>query len=459
MSIQVDSRKIKKGDTFVAIKGLTIDGHDFIEKAIENGATKIIAEKGNYSVDTEIVDDTRLYLANYLKEQYNEKLSKIKFIGLTGTNGKTTSCYLIYQALNLLGKKTAYIGTIGFYVDGKVRDLDNTTPDLIELYQMFDYCVENQVEVIAMEVSSHALELGRVLGIEFDFACFTNLTQDHLDFHKTLDNYKNSKIKLFDNLKNGKYAIINGDDPHYLDFCLENNTNVIYGFNKESDFRIIDYNLFIDSVSFSFVFENEKYDIKINIPGKYNIYNYMNLLIILNKMGYSIEKIIEISENLNAPSGRFETIKHNNSIIVIDYAHTPDAVINIIDNVSEYKKGKIITIIGCGGNRDKTKRPIMGKIATDKSDFVIFTNDNPRFEDEKEIMNDIVSDLEKNNYIIEYDRQKAIEKAIDLLNDDDILLILGKGHEDYQIIGDKKIHSSDLEIANNYINIISKKEK
>ena len=454
--IQVDSRKVKKGDTFVAIKGLYVDGHDYIEKAILAGASQIIAEYGEYSVPTIIVKDTREYLAKYLKEQYREQLSQIKFIGITGTNGKTTSCYLIYQALNKLNIKAAYIGTIGFYVDGKVKDLDNTTPDLVDLYEMFDYCIKNDVKVIAMEVSSHALSLGRVMGIEFDYAAFTNLTQDHLDFHKTLENYEQAKLILFKNLRNDKVAVINSDDEYYKDFCLKENNNILYGLNDFSDYRITKYSLHIDSVEFSFQYQNKEYDVKLNIPGKYNIYNYMNLLIILNKIGYSLGEIIKLSSTLKAPSGRFETLRYKDSVIIIDYAHTPDAVLNILDNVLEYKKGKVITIIGCGGDRDKTKRPIMGEIATSKSDFVIFTDDNPRTEDNHLIMNDIVSGVRKENYIIEHDRKKAIFEGFKMLKKDDILFILGKGHENYQIINHDKIHFSDLETAQEFIDTFSK---
>ena len=454
--IQVDSRKVKKGDTFVAIKGLYVDGHDYIEKAILAGAREVIAEYGEYSVPTILVKDTREYLAKYLKEQYNEQLSKIKFIGITGTNGKTTSCYLIYQALTKLGVKTAYIGTIGFYVDGKVKDLDNTTPDLIDLYEMFDYCIKNEVKVIAMEISSHALSLGRVMGIEFDYAAFTNLTQDHLDFHKSLENYEQAKLILFKNLRNDKVAVINSDDKYYKDFCLKENNNILYGLNDLADYKITKYSLHIDSVEFSFKYKNKEYDVKLNIPGKYNIYNYMNLLIILNKMGYSLEKIINLSSTLKAPSGRFETLRYKDSVIIIDYAHTPDAVLNILDNVLEYKKGKVITIIGCGGDRDKTKRPIMGEIATSKSDFVIFTDDNPRTEDNHLIMNDIISGVKKDNYMIKYDRKEAIFEGLKKLEKNDILLILGKGHEDYQVINHDKIHFSDLETVKKFIDIFSK---
>lgn len=451
MSIQVDSRKVKKGDTFIAIRGIYVDGHDFIYKAIENGATKIIAEKGNYSVETIIVDNTRTYLANYLKEKYKEKLSKIKFIGITGTNGKTTSCYLIYQALNMLHVKTAYIGTIGFFVEKKVKDLDNTTPDLLDLYEMFDYCIIKNVEVIAMEVSSHALALDRVLGIDFDYVAFTNLTQDHLDFHESFENYEQAKLKLFKSLKKDGIAIINGDSSYGKDFCLEQNKNILYGMNGEFDYSIIDYKLHLDSSEFTFKYNGQNYTVHLNIPGKYNIYNYMNLLIILHNMGYDLQNIINLSKSLKAPSGRFETIKFQDSIVIIDYAHTPDAVENIIDNVLEYKEGKIITIVGCGGDRDKTKRPIMGSIATEKSDFVIFTNDNPRTENEKDIMNDIMAGVNKNNYLIRYDREEAIKEGIKMLNNKDILLILGKGHEDYQVIGHDKVHCSDLEITKEFI--------
>ena len=453
MNIQVDSRKVKKGDTFIAIKGLYIDGHDYIQKAIENGASKIIAEYGEYSVETEIVENTRVYLANFLKEKYKEQLSKIKFIGLTGTNGKTTSCYLIYQALNKLGKKAAYIGTIGFYVDGKVKDLNNTTPDLLDLYEMFDYCIKENVEVITMEVSSHALALDRVLGLEFDYACFTNLTQDHLDFHKNFRNYEDAKLKLFHMLRGEKIAIINADDPCYKDFCLPENNNITYGTFENAIYNIEQYKLNIDSSEFTLKIDDKLYDIKINIPAKYNIYNYMNLFIILRQMGYDINKILELTNNLEAPSGRFETLKYKNSSIIIDYAHTPDAVENILDNVEEYKEGKIITIIGCGGERDRLKRPIMGNIATKKSDYVIFTNDNPRNEDEKQIMDDIIEGISKDNYEVEFDREKAVKKGIKMLKNKDILLILGKGHEDYQVIGNEKVHFSDLETAKKYINI------
>ncbi len=448
--IKIDSKKIKKGDTFLAIRAVNTDGHDYIESAILNGATKIIAERGSYSVETEIVPNTREYLANYLKNKYSSNLSKIKLIGITGTNGKTTSAYMAYCLLNKMGLKTAYIGTIGFYLNDEVETLKNTTPELMDLYEMFDKCIQSNVKVIIMEVSSHSLEIGRVMGLEFDMVAWTNLTQDHLDVHETLENYRNAKVKLFKMLKNNKIAIINNDDESNKCFKLDNNKNITYGMN-ESNYQILNYNLYLDSLFFILKYENKEYNIELNLSGKYNIYNYVVCLIIVHKLGYSIEDIIKESVNIESPKGRFDMVKYNDSSIIIDYAHTPDAVQNILKSVNEYRTGKIFTIIGCGGNRDKTKRPIMGEIATKLSNYVIFTNDNPRNENESEIINDIIKDLKNNNYEVLHDRVEAIKKGISLLNKNDILLILGKGHENYQILNDKTIHHDDKECVLNYI--------
>lgn len=451
MNIKIDSRKVIKGDTFVALPGIKTDGHDYIEKAIENGATKIIAEHGTYSVDTLLVEDTRKYLCDYLKETYYNDLKDIKFIGITGTNGKTTICYLIYNLLNILGVKTAYIGTIGFYIDKEVEELDNTTPEITDLYDMFLKAKTKETKVIVMEVSSHALEQGRVDGIEFDYAGFTNLTKEHLDFHINMENYSKAKQKLFERLKNDKVAVINADDEYYKDFIKQQNNNFTLGLNKDSDYKVLDYQLHMDKTDFKFEYQNKEYDVTINLPGEYNIHNFLTSLIIVNKMGYSIEEILSKTNILTAPPGRMDTISYNGRSIIIDYAHTPDAVENVLNCVNTYKKGKIITIVGCGGDRDKTKRPIMGDIATKLSDYVIFSNDNPRTENEKEIMNDITKDLKINNYEIEYDRGKAIKKAMSLLQENDMLLILGKGHETYQIIGTEHFHFSDKEEVEKYI--------
>ncbi len=446
IKLKSDSRKVKTGDTFIAIPNVERDGHDYIENAIENGATKIIAEKGSYSVKTEIVPNTREYLNNYLYKNYYPKFKSIKLIGVTGTNGKTTTCYLIFQMLKMLNKKCAYIGTIGFYYNDEKRILANTTPDIDLLYSMFLEAKENDCKYLVMEVSSHALDMNRVYGLTFDEVAFTNLTQDHLDYHKTLENYMEAKKILFNKTRGHKKAVVNADDPHYKNFLIDKNHNITLGAN--GDLKILDVHLTNLDTKFSFSYKNKTYNTKINLVGRYNVYNYLTALLLVHELGFSIKKILKLNDKLTPPPGRMDMIKYNTNSIFVDYAHTPDAVLNVINSAKEYKKGKIYTILGCGGDRDRTKRPIMGDIATKNSDYVILTNDNPRTEDEKQIMNDILAGVKKrSNYEVIYNRKKAIIKGISLLKENDILLILGKGHEDYQIIGHDKIHFSDKEIV------------
>lgn len=449
--IKIDSKQVSLGDTFVALKGINNDGHDYIGEAIMNGASRIICERGHYDISYEIVSNTREYLAEYLFNENSDFFNKMKFIGITGTNGKTTSAYLTYQLLNNLGIKCAYIGTIGFYYhDRLIKELENTTPEITDLYEMFREAYDNDIDMIVMEVSSHAISQGRVKGIKFDIGGFTNLTQDHLDFHRTMEEYCNVKKELFNNLKDSRIAVLNKDDPYYLEFINDENNNYTYGIGGNYD--LTNYELYLDK---SVIMLNNKYEILLNIPGKYNIYNYLLALGIVNNLGYSIEEIITVTPLIKAPKGRFETFKYNSNIIIVDYAHAPDGVLKITQAVVEYKKGKLYTIIGCGGDRDKTKRPIMGNIASNNSDYVIFTDDNPRTENNQDIMKDILKGVEKDNYEVIYDREKAIERGISLLNENDILLVLGKGHEDYQVIGNDKIHMSDREII---INIIKNRQ-
>ena len=449
MNIKTNSKRIKKGDTFIALKGMTYDGHDYIEEAIENGAEKIICEHGEYNVQTIIVPSTKEYLNNYLDTNYYNKIKDITLIGITGTNGKTTSCYFIYELLKMLDVKCAYIGTIGFFIDKKERDLNNTTPEILELYEMFLECKSRGVNVIVMEVSSHALELDRVHGLKFNYVCFTNLTVDHLLFHKTMDNYLNAKKKLFNMLKKDAISITNVDDKYKDNFLLDN--TITYGESK-SDFNIIKYKLKLDKTIYKLRYNNKNYKVKMNVIGKYNIYNSLVAIIVLVNMGYNIKKVIKLFKRIKLPSGRLDMIKYKKNVIFVDYAHTPDAVKNVLTNAIKFKKNKIYTIIGCGGNRDKTKRKDMGIIATELSDYVIFTNDNPRNEDEMEIVNDMINGIINENYEVILDRSKAIKRGIDLLNKKDILFILGKGHEEYQLIHGIKHHFSDKEEVLNYIN-------
>ena len=448
MNIKTNSKDIVSGDTFIAIKGFKHDGHDFIKDAIERGASNIICEHGEYDIPYTIVSSTKEYLKDYLYSNYYHEIKDIILIGITGTNGKTTSCYFTYELLKKLNVKCAYIGTIGFFTDKKVRDLNNTTPELIELYDMFLECKKNNIKVIVMEVSSHALELERVYGLKFDYVVFTNLTVDHLLFHKSMNNYLNAKKKLFKMLKPNGISITNIDDKYYKDFILED--TITYGKNN-SDFNIIKSKLKHNRTIYIFKYKNKKYKIKMNISGEYNIYNSLVSIIILINMGYNIRKIIKLFKKITLPNGRMEMIKYKRNSIFIDYAHTPDAVKNVLANAYKFKKGKVYTVIGCGGERDRTKRKDMGIISTDLSDYVIFTNDNPRSEDMNQIINDIIYDIDKNNYEVILDRKKAIIKGIDLLKNNDILFILGKGHEEYQIINGIKYHFSDKEEVLKYI--------
>ena len=450
VALKTDSRAVKPGDTFIAIPNVARDGHDYIEQAIANGATKIIGEHGSYKVETIIVESTREYLKTYLYENYYPLIKDIKLIGLTGTNGKTTTCLMTYQILKMLKKNVAYMGTIGFYYGDVKKPMVNTTPDVDVLYNMLLEAKENGVEYFVMEVSSHALDKDRIHGLEFDEVAFTNLTQDHLDYHKTLENYANAKRILFTKTRNDKIAIINGDDEHYQHFVLESNNNIIIG-QHDSDVKIFEMSFSHLGTIFKFEYLNYEYQARLNMVGRYNIYNYLIALLLVNKLGVKIEDILALNDKLKAPAGRMELLKYGTNSIFVDYAHTPDAVINVLKSAEEFKNGRIITIIGCGGDRDATKRPIMGKAALEHSDYVIFTSDNPRSEDPQMILDDITNGLSGSNFEIEVDRQKAIIKGMQQLKHNDILMILGKGHEDYQITKTGKHHFSDQEEVMKYI--------
>lgn len=441
---ETDSRKVTKGQTFVAIKGHTVDGHDYINNAIANGAINLIVSKpGDYSIPYKIIDDTEKYLQEALVNEYSSYFQDINFIGITGTNGKTTSCYLIYQILRKLGHKVAYMGTIGFYYNDKKIILNNTTPDILTFYKLVLEAKENGIETIVMEVSSHALCLHRIAGIKFKIAGFTNLTEDHLDFHKDMEEYTQAKLQIIDYLSLNATMLVNKDDETSQRF-MDKYPCLTYGINK-ADYCITDYDITPSKTKIHFSYSKKDYEVTTNLTSKFNIYNYILALAIVNQFGYDINSILDITKDIYPPKGRCETYQVNNGYAVIDYAHTPDAVEKVIEAYNLLKKNKLITIVGCGGDRDSKKRPIMGNIATNLSDYVIFTNDNPRTEDPQKIMQDIIAGVTKHNYEIIFDRKEAIDKAINNLEKEDILLILGKGHEDYQIIGHEKIHLDDSE--------------
>ena len=396
MNISANSKK--GNNIFVSLN------NKYIDDAINNGFKKIIVSKSKFKA----VKSTRKYLEKYLKKYYYKQIKDVILIGVTGTNGKTSTSYLIYQALNLAGIKCSYIGTIGFYLEKDIKKLNNTTPDIYDLYEMIIESINCGCKAVVMEVSSHALKLGRVNTLKFDYAILTNITEDHLDFHKTYKDYYKTKMSIFKKLKKKG--------------------------TKISDIKIENYDINNDY----FKYNNKIYNTK--IKGEYNIKNIIPSIIILDKMNIDSRKIIP---QLCLPPGRMQIINYKNNSIIIDYAHTPDAMEKIISTVKKMNYNKIITIFGCGGNREKEKRPKMGEIASLLSDYVILTNDNPRDENPKEIIREIKQNM-NNNYKIIYDRKKAIQEGIKMLKENDVLLILGKGHEEYQIIDNKKIFFSDL---------------
>lgn len=439
--LKKDSRKVMPGDTFVD----TTFNKEYVYDAVRNGAAFIIS-KIKYDENTIVVDDPKEYYNNYIYNKYYEKIKDITLIGVTGTNGKTTTSYIIYDILNKMDIKCAYIGTIGFYKNGTIKELNNTTPDIEELYEYLYECALDDIRYVVMEVSSHALVQDRVYGLKYDACIFTNLTEDHLDYHKNMDEYKKAKLLLFDKLRNKRIAIINSDDQNYKDFIFSNNYNVKVG--KFGDFRIRNIKLNDDSSDLKFSFKNEYFK-HLNMVGKYNAYNYLEAVAALVYLNFDINEILKI--DVLAPPGRMYIVKYKDNTIFIDYAHTPDAMEKVLKSVNEFKKNKVFTIFGCGGNRDKFKRSIMGNIASIYSDKVIITNDNPRTENEDDIISDIVSGIKTDNYEIVKNRKDAIIKGVSYLDKNDILLILGKGHEDYQIIGNEKKHFSDLEVLKDII--------
>ena len=437
-NIKSDSRRVKKGDIFVALDGIKSNGDCYIQNAIEAGASTIVCKNGNYDVETINVDSPKKYLTKYLEDNYNKYLDSITMIGITGTNGKTTSAFLIYQMLNKLGRKCAYIGTIGFYLDKKVSSLVNTSPDTCILYEMFMQAYDAGYKYIVVEVSSQGLAYNRYEGISFDYALFTNLTEDHLDFHKTMDNYAKAKQMLFKKLKSNGEGIINSDDK-YKDYFITDNT-ISYGIYS-GDYKIEDYKLSSNNTVISVNYKNNIYKYDYPLIGKYNIYNVLLTITLLNQLGISMSDID--FKGIISPDGRMDMIKYGSNSIIIDYAHTADAMDNIYKTVKPICKGSIITVFGCTGSREREKRPIMMNLALTNSDYVIVTEDDLHEEEFEDIVKDMTNGVTNNHYEVIKDRGKAIKKGIEKLTNNDILLILGKGHEEYIIIGNKNIPFND----------------
>lgn len=448
---ETNSRLIKPGQTFVAIKGYTVDGHDYIEDAIKNGATAVIAQKEvNCSVPVTVVENSAEYYQKLLVKEYKDEFKDLKLIGITGTNGKTTSAYLTYQMLLDLGKKAAYIGTIGFMCGDYFKELPNTSPEILTTYKLLAKAKEMECEYVVMEVSNFALDQKRIEGLEFVAGAFTNLTEDHLDYHKTMENYLKAKLLLTDYIKKDGVLLVNKDDEASKKFIERFKNTKTFGYGN-ADYDILSDDIYPDHTDIIFKVNEKEYKVTTNLTSKFNVYNYFTMFSILHELGFKINELIEKTKYLKAPKGRCETYKVKDGFAVVDYAHTPDAVLKVVTAYKELAKARVITLVGCGGDRDPMKRPIMGEIASNYSDYVIFTNDNPRTEDPENIMKDILKGVKKDNYEVCLDRREAIKKALDMIQKDDIVLLLGKGHEDYQILGHTKVHLDDSEEILKYI--------
>ncbi|NEZ46375.1 UDP-N-acetylmuramoyl-L-alanyl-D-glutamate--2,6-diaminopimelate ligase [Clostridium niameyense] len=451
--IEYDSRKVEKGDLFICIEGYSTDGHKYAKSAYEKGANIIVCQKDldnlSYYKDCTIikVDDTRKALAILASNYYDNPKNKLKIIGITGTNGKTTSTFMLKSILEKAGYKVGVIGTIANYIGSKKIHSDRTTPESLELHELFKKMVDAKVDYCVMEVSSHSLYLNRVYGIEFCQAIFTNLTQDHLDFHKTFENYFNAKLMLFKNTKN---SVINIDDTYGEKIiCKSSGKTFNYAIDKDADLKATNIHMHSRGVEFNLIYKNEKSSISLNIPGKYNVYNALGSMGACLCEGISLNVVKDGIESMYAVPGRCEIVTKDFNLgyeVIVDYAHTPDGLENILNTAREFTKGRLISVFGCGGDRDKTKRPLMGKIGSNLSDIAVITSDNPRTEEPLLIIKDILEGIEKDNYVVVENRREAIKKAMEIAKENDVIVVAGKGHEDYQILKDKTIHFDEREV-------------
>lgn len=439
--IQMDSRLIQENDIFIALNGAHVDGHSFIPSAVQKGAKLIISEREVEGYNCVVVKDGYRTMGDLAYYFYGEPSKDMEVIGVTGTNGKTTSTTLLYKALNAMGRKTGLIGTNGLYYPEGFIPLNNTTPDGLLLMRYFKQFKDLGIDTVVMEVSSHALVLGRVDHIQYKVAVFTNLTQDHLDFHKDMDDYFNAKKKLFERLPEDGYAVLNADDFTYQALKESTQANVYsYGVHA-GDFKAEHVQLEMENTQFDI----DEMHITSDLLSIANVYNLSAVYAVLKVLGYDKKEIAGIVSELPHIDGRMEKVYNGEFLALVDYAHSPDSVANALGFLSEIKKGKLIALVGCGGDRDKTKRPKMAKVACEKADVAILTSDNPRTEDPETILKDMQEGLNYSNYCVIVNRKEAIQKAIAMAGPGDIIAVLGKGHEDYQIIGTTKYHFSDKE--------------
>jgi UDP-N-acetylmuramoyl-L-alanyl-D-glutamate--2,6-diaminopimelate ligase len=474
LGISYDSRTIQNGYAFFALPGHNTDGNKYIDEAIKKGASVIIShlkvEVGPASLI--VAEDIFRFMSTFSAKFYNYPDRELNIIGLTGTNGKTTISYMIDSIFAYAGINCGVMGTINYRYRHKVIEAQNTTPQAPDIYRIMREMLNAEVKHIVMEVSSHALSLGRVYGIDFDVAVFTNLTQDHLDFHKTMDGYFEAKASLFRSLgtgtkKNLKFAVINIDDKYgkkLADIGL-NAEKKLYciSYNTKADFKATNIDISNSGSKFDLLYAGKTAKINIKHFGLHNVYNALAALSACICTGMDFHIAVDGLNNAKQAPGRLERIDTGNLSfeILVDYAHTDDALKNVLGAVKKIKHKRIITVFGCGGDRDRSKRPKMGKTAVEMSDFVFVTSDNPRTEDPNLIVLDVESGIRKiykTNYKVVVDREEAIKEAIVMADKGDIVLLAGKGHETYQVVGLNKIHFSDIETAKKYITLKNKNE-
>lgn len=451
--IKINSKDVTDGDIFVCTMGVTADRHDFIDEAIKNGAKAVVVQKPvECSVPTILVENTNKELPLLASRFYDAPESKLDIIGITGTNGKTTVATIIQD---LIGNDICgYLGTNGIICSKFSESIRNTTPDSDRLYCYFKRFVDSGCQILSMETSSEAFYRERLQNIKFKVGIITNITEDHLNIHKTIENYVACKQKLVMQVADDGYSILNTDDKYYDETRkLAKGTVLTYG-KKDADLQIINSMSAAKETNITIKYNGMNYNFSSPLLGEFNTYNLCAAILALIALGYGIEDIIKRVSNIEAPHGRVEFLNYGQDYeIVLDYAHTPDAFSKLYKLLNEIKKGRIITVTGSAGGREKEKRGPMGKLVLDESDYVIFTMDDPRYEDVKDIISDLVSESDKSNYEIIVNRKEAIYRAFDMANKDDIVLIAGKGIDNYMAIEDKYLPYSDLEVIEEYFNV------
>ncbi|UVI32192.1 UDP-N-acetylmuramoyl-L-alanyl-D-glutamate--2,6-diaminopimelate ligase [Paenibacillus spongiae] len=470
--IQTDSRKVSEGDLFICLVGHNMDGHDYAQEALKRGAKALVVQR-KLDVDAPqiIVKDSRFAMAVMADEYFGHPSRSLKLIGITGTNGKTTTTYLIERILADAKHRPGVIGTVEMRYGGKTYPMSGTTPEALELQRYLAAMVAEGTDYCAMEVSSHALEQGRVKGCRYRTAVFTNLTQDHLDYHGTMERYAAAKGLLFGRLGNDcgasqderSYAVLNADDPASEAFARLTAAEVLtYGVKQEADVRASDIKITVHGTSFHVTTFRGEADITLRMAGTFNVYNALAAITAALVENIPLEQIKQSLEAVPGVPGRVEAVHAGQPFaVIVDYAHTPDGLDNVLKAVKEIASGRIICVFGCGGDRDRTKRPIMGRIAAAYSDYVIVTSDNPRTEDPIRILADIEAGLQNDGvpqerYELQPDRRLAIQKAVEMASHEDVVLIAGKGHETYQIIGSVTHDFDDREVAKEAIRSLEK---